>query len=96
MTDAQARLRSDGTLLGFKQRVRSCRRWQLNWLQLDLRGDLRLGMPLGFRTHVETVTPPGKSRELAVYRNNRRTCELPVGANLFAHSFHDVALKPRP
>ena len=59
MTDAQARLRSDGTLLGFKQRVRSCRRWQLNWLQLDLRGDLRLGMPLGFHTHVETVTPPG-------------------------------------
>ena len=60
MTDAQARLRSDGTLLGFKQRVRSCRRWQLNWLQLDLRGGLRLGMPLGFHTHVETVTPPGK------------------------------------
>ena len=27
--DAQARLQSDGTLLGFKQRVRSCRRWQL-------------------------------------------------------------------
>ena len=27
--DAQARLQPDGTLLGFKQRVRSCRRWQL-------------------------------------------------------------------
>jgi hypothetical protein len=27
--NAQARLQSDGTLLGFKQRVRSCRRWQL-------------------------------------------------------------------
>ena len=27
--NAPARLQSDGTLLGFKQRVRSCRRWQL-------------------------------------------------------------------
>jgi hypothetical protein len=27
--NAQARLQPDGTLLGFKQRVRSCRRWQL-------------------------------------------------------------------
>ena len=27
--NAQARLQSDGTLLGIKQRVRSCRRWQL-------------------------------------------------------------------
>jgi hypothetical protein len=27
--DAQARLQSDGTLPGFRRRVRSCRRWQL-------------------------------------------------------------------
>jgi hypothetical protein len=45
---ARARLQSDGTLLGFKQRVRSCRRWQLYWLQVDLRGVLPLGMPLRF------------------------------------------------
>ena len=47
--DARARLQSDGTLLGFKQRVRSCRRWQLSKVQLDLRGLLPLGMPLRFR-----------------------------------------------
>ena len=47
--NAPARLQSDGTLLGFKQRVRSCRRWQLCGLQLDLRGALPLGMPLRFR-----------------------------------------------
>ena len=47
--NAQARLQPDGTLLGFKQRVRSCRRWQLNGLQLDLRGALPLDMPLRFR-----------------------------------------------
>jgi len=47
--NASARLQSDGTLLGIKQRVRSCRRWQLCGLQLDLRGPLPLGMPLRFR-----------------------------------------------
>lgn len=47
--NAPARLQSDGTLPGFKRRVRSCRRWQLCFLQLDLRGTLPLGMPLGFR-----------------------------------------------
>ena len=46
---AQARPQPDGTLLGFKQRVRSCRRWQLYGLQLDLRGTLHLGMHLRFR-----------------------------------------------
>ncbi len=35
--DAQARLQSDGTLLGIKQRVRSCRRWQLRFAIFDLR-----------------------------------------------------------
>jgi hypothetical protein len=37
--DAQARLRSDGTLLGIKQRVRSCRRLQLyfcDWIYVVL------------------------------------------------------------
>ena len=86
MTDAQARLRSDGTLLGFKQRVRSCRRWQLNWLQLDLRGGLRLGMPLGFHTHVETVTPPG-DRESRQCTGVAVWAGIFVGANLFAHPF---------
>ena len=46
---AQARPQPDGTLLGIKQRVRSCRRWQLCSLQLDLRGFLPLGMHLEFR-----------------------------------------------
>jgi len=31
-------------LAGIKPLGRSCRRWQLNSLQLDLRGDLHLGM----------------------------------------------------
>ncbi|TDN66561.1 hypothetical protein C8D83_101899 [Halothiobacillus neapolitanus] len=35
--NAQARLQSDGTLLVIKQRVRSCRRWQLNFLQIFTR-----------------------------------------------------------
>ena len=39
-----------------KQLERSCRRWQLTWLQLVLRGELHLGMHLGFcdprRSHV--------------------------------------------
>jgi|GEM_PF-855638 len=47
--NASARLQLDGTLPGFKRRVRSCRRWQLCFLQLDLRGTLPLGMPLRFR-----------------------------------------------
>ena len=47
--NASARLQLDGTLPGFKRRVRSCRRWQLCFLQLDLRGPLPLGMPLRFR-----------------------------------------------
>ena len=47
--NASARLQSDGTLPGIKRRVRSCRRWQLYGLQLDLRGALPLGMPLRFR-----------------------------------------------
>lgn len=59
--DAQARLWSDGTLLGFKQRVRSCRRWQLYWLQLDLRGGLPLGMPLRFRDPRRSHVAPGGS-----------------------------------
>jgi hypothetical protein len=40
--------RADGTLQGIKLRVRSCRRWQLYKVQMDLRGILHLGMPLGF------------------------------------------------
>jgi hypothetical protein len=35
--NAQARLQSDGTLLVIKQRARSCRRWQLNFLQIFTR-----------------------------------------------------------
>ena len=45
---AQARIRQRALRLVIKQLVRSCRRWQLNWLQLDLRGNLFLGMHLGF------------------------------------------------
>ena len=37
-------IRSEGARLFLRQLVRSCRRWQLCWLQLDLRGDLSLGM----------------------------------------------------
>ena len=44
--------------LVIKQLVRSCLRWQLLNLQLCLRGNLRLGMPLRFCIHVEASTPP--------------------------------------
>ncbi|MFT4564473.1 MAG: hypothetical protein ACI9BW_004239 [Gammaproteobacteria bacterium] len=58
--NAQARLQSDGTLQGFKLRVRSCRRWQLSFLQLDLRGALHLDMHLRFRDPRRSqVTPFG-------------------------------------
>ena len=54
--DAQARLQSDGTLLVFKQRVRSCRRWQLLVCSCFYEGSYSLGMHLGFcdprRNHV--------------------------------------------
>ena len=50
--------RSDGTLLGIKQRVRSCLRSQLYRLQLDLRGCCASACPSGFATHVEANTPP--------------------------------------
>jgi len=60
MTDAQARIRSDGTLLGIKQRVRSsCRRWQL--LVCDF-GFTRLvaisACTQGFVTSVESQNAP--------------------------------------
>jgi len=45
---AQAHIRLRALRLVFKQLVRSCRRWQLNGLQMDLRGNLHLGMHLGF------------------------------------------------
>jgi hypothetical protein len=54
--DAQVRLQSDGTLLVFKQRVRSCRRWQLLVCSCFYEGSYSLGMHLGFcdprRNHV--------------------------------------------
>ena len=54
--DAQARLQSDGTLPGFRRRVRSCRRWQLLVCSRFYEVSYRLGMHLGFcdprRSHV--------------------------------------------
>ncbi len=50
--------RADGTLPGFKRRVRSCRRWQLYKVQVDLRGNLHLGMPLGFRYPRRSLVRP--------------------------------------
>jgi hypothetical protein len=44
--DAQARLQSDGTLLGFRQRVRSCRRWQLYFCSEFYEVSYILGMHL--------------------------------------------------
>ena len=72
--NAPARLQSDGTLLGIKQRVRSCRRWQLCGLQLDLRGALPLGMPLRFRDpRRNQVAPLGSSSIRAAARRAYRS-----------------------
>ena len=56
--NAQARLQSDGTLLGFKQRVRSCCRWQLwfcRWINEDI---CILGMHLRFRNPRRSQVAP--------------------------------------
>lgn len=57
---AQAQVRSEGARLVFKQLVRSCRRWQLFGLQVDLRGDLRLGMHLRVRDPRRSHVAPGE------------------------------------
>jgi len=47
-----------GGSLSIKQRERSCRRWQLCWLQLDLRGHLPLGMHLGLHHPCQSQVAP--------------------------------------
>ena len=56
--NAQARLQWDGTLLGFRQRVRSCRRWQLYFADGFTRKSASSACTSGFATHVETRSPP--------------------------------------
>ena len=46
-------------LAGIKRLGRSCRRWQLFILQLDLRGFLPLGMPLRFHDPRRSQCAPG-------------------------------------
>ncbi len=59
MPDAQARIRSDGTLLGFRQRVRSCRRWQLIICDFGFTRFVAISAcTSGFVTGVESKTPP--------------------------------------
>ena len=55
--DAQAR--TGWRLTAIKQLERSCRRWQLYWLQLDLRGELHLDMHLGIRNPRQSQVAPG-------------------------------------
>ena len=61
---AQARPQPDGTLLGFKQRVRSCRRWQLSVCKWIYEGSCTSACTLGFATHVETGRPLGSLSSL--------------------------------
>ncbi len=56
--DAQARLQSDGTLQGFKLRVRSCRRWQLKVCRWIYEVFCTSACTSGFATHVEARSPP--------------------------------------
>src|SRR5215471_20466360 len=56
--DARARLQSDGTLPGFRRRVRSCRRWQLSICRWFHEGICTSACTSGFATHVETISPP--------------------------------------
>ena len=60
---AQAHVRPRALRQVIKLLVRSCRRWQLCFLQLDLRGDLHLGMHLRFcDPRRNQVSPIGYSR----------------------------------
>src|SRR5690606_7869691 len=54
---AQARPQPDGTLLGIKQRVRSCRRWQLRVCKRIYEEPCTSACTLSFATHVETGRP---------------------------------------
>src|SRR5215471_5826915 len=56
--DARARLQSDGTLPGFRRRVRSCRRWQLSVCRWFHEGICTSACTSGFATHVEAMSPP--------------------------------------
>src|SRR5215470_5450768 len=56
--DARARLQSDGTLPGFRRRVRSCRRWQLSICRWFHEGICTSACTSGFAAHVETMSPP--------------------------------------
>jgi hypothetical protein len=58
--------RADGTLLGIKQRVRSCRRWQLKCCRWIYEVFCTSACPLGFATHVETRNAPGNEEKYRV------------------------------
>jgi hypothetical protein len=82
---AQARPQPDGTLLGFRQRVRSCRRWQLSVCKWIYEEPCTSACTLGFATHVETGRPLGSRHSLRPMWRRGPAVQGKWGRELFSH-----------